>query len=74
MQITKLQNQSLLDLSIQETGSIEGLFELMDSNGLDYDYQYVPNVLVAPKNIINKQIVQYIKANKIQMATDITAE
>lgn len=67
-----LNRQSLIDIALQETGTIEAAFDIAFANGLSVT-DYVPGtVLVIPDNVvINEQILKYYKTNNIQPATFI---
>lgn len=66
-----LHNQSLLDLCLQHTGSIAGVFELAQANGLSItDDLEAGNALeVADSLIKDKDILSYYTAKNIQPAT-----
>jgi len=76
MTVTVLNNQSLLDITIQATGKAENLIKIAMANNL------VPSDLIAPGTILtipeeiekDEQIVNYYKANNIQSATALTEE
>ena len=67
MKITVLHNQSLLDIAIQEYGTIEAVFELALANGLGIiDELIVGSKLTTPVVLIdNKDIIVYYKENTI---------
>jgi len=76
MQITVLHNQSLLDLALQHTGTIESVFELAGANALN-----ITNDVVAGKTLIlpaeaftNKDILAYYTAKNLQPATAFSKE
>lgn len=73
MQVTVLHNQSLLDVCLQHTGSIEGVFELAMNNNLSItDDIQVGKILNLPEGITtDKDILNYYKAKNIQPATAI---
>lgn len=74
MQIIVLHNQSLLDVCLQHTGSIEGVFELAMANDLAItDVVEAGAVLQLPEGIaLDKDILNYYTAKGIQPATAIT--
>lgn len=73
MQVTRLTNQSIFDLSIQYTGSVESFFEAAVKNNISVSF--VANEalgllesVVVPE-VTNKQVVDYFKTNKLFPAT-----
>ena len=74
--ITVLHNQSLLDLALQHTGSIESVFELAEANALNITDEVVAgNTLVLPTEAFtNKDILAYYTAKNLQPATAFTKE
>ena len=76
MEITVLHNQSLLDLALQHTGTIESVFELAEANALNITDDVVAgNTLVLPAEaLINKDILAYYTAKHLQPATAFTKE
>ena len=75
MKIVALNNQTLLDIAIQEYGTVEAVFELALANdisvhaemqvGMKYD---IPN---STKNI---EILNYYQKQQIKPSTDITKQ
>jgi len=76
MQVVVLHNQSLLDLALQHTGTIENIFELAMLNNLSITDDVVAGkVLTIPtESFTNKDILTYYIAKKIQPATAFTQE
>ena len=76
MEITVLHNQSLLDLALQHTGTIESVFELAEANALNITDDVVAGkTLVLPAEaLINKDILAYYTAKNLQPATAFTKE
>ena len=74
MTITALHNQSLLDLALQHTGTIESVFELAKDNALNITDEVVAgNTLVlSAETFTNKDILSYYTAKSIQPATAFT--
>ncbi len=75
--INSQNNQNYLDLAIQEYGSLEGLFDLLDANDLQLTSQkdpdpYAPVALQG--NIQNRFIYNYYKSNDIRPATAVAEE
>lgn len=76
MQITVLHNQSLLDLALQHTGTIESIFELAEANTLNISDDVVAGkTLVLPAEAFtNKDILGYYTAKNLQPATAFSKE
>lgn len=76
MKIIVLHNQSLFDVALQHSGSIESIFEIILANDLSLtDEVKAGQTLTIPDVILkNKDILGYYKAKKIQPATGFTAE
>jgi len=74
--ITVLHNQSLLDLALQHTGSIESVFELAEANALNItdDIQAGKILILPTEAFTNKDILAYYTAKNIQPATAFTKE
>ena len=74
MTITVLHNQSLLDLALQHTGTIESIFEFAEANALNITDDVVAGrTLVLPAEAFtNKDILSYYTAKKLQPATAFT--
>ena len=73
MIITVLHNQSLLDLALQHTGSIESIFELAVINGKSVtDDMTAGASLLVEEATTNKDILAYYTAKNIQPATAFT--
>ena len=71
--ITVLHNQSLLDLALQHTGSIESIFELAVINGKSVtDDMTAGASLLVEEATTNKDILAYYTAKNIQPATAFT--
>ncbi len=72
-EITVLNNQSLFDISVQEYGTIEGVFEIALANGLSVtDKLTVGQKLKIPEidpALIQTEIVDYYRRNDIHPAT-----
>ena len=76
MEITVLHNQSLLDLALQHTGTIESVFELAEANALNItdDVQASKILALSVEVFTNKDILAYYTAKKLQPATAFTKE
>jgi len=68
--------QTLIDLSIQEMGSIEGLFDLSDANPLiPIDVAIAPGTPVRiPDTIYNAQVADYYKKNALRPSSGLGEE
>ena len=76
MTITALHNQSLLDLALQHTGTIESVFELADANNLNItdDVQAGAPLYLGEGLGVRNEILSYYTAKKIQPATAFSKE
>ena len=76
MIITALHNQSLLDLALQHTGTIESVFELAKDNDLNItdDVQAGKTLVLSSEAFTNKDILAYYTAKNIQPATAFSKE
>ena len=74
MTITALHNQSLLDLALQHTGTIESVFELAEANILNItdDVQAGKILVLSSEAFTNKDILAYYITKNIQPATALT--
>lgn len=73
MKVTVLHNQSLLDVCLQHTGSIEGIFELAMANDLAIteDVQAGAVLELLEGIAMDKDILNYYRTKAIQPATAI---
>lgn len=76
MKIIVLHNQSLFDVALQHSGSIESIFEIILANDLSLtDEVKAGQTLTIPDIILkDNDILSYYTAKKIQPATGFTAE
>jgi len=76
MIVTVLHNQSLLDLALQHTGTIESIFECAEANALNISDDVVAGkTLVLPAEAFtNKDILAYYTAKNLQPATAFSKE
>ena len=74
MTITALHNQSLLDLALQHTGTIESVFEFAEANALNItdDVQAGKTLVLSSEAFTNKDILAYYITKNIQPATALT--
>ena len=76
MTITALHNQSLLDLALQHTGSIESVFELAEANSLNItdDVQAGAPLYLGEGLGVRNEILNYYTAKNLQPATAFSRE
>mgnify|MGYP006961133647 FL=1 len=76
MTITALHNQSLLDLALQHTGTIESVFELADANNLNItdDVQAGAPLYLGEGLGVRNEILSYYTAKNLQPATAFSKE
>ena len=76
MIVTVLHNQSLLDLALQHTGTIESIFEFAEAKALNISDDVVAGkTLVLPAEAFtNKDILAYYTAKNLQPATAFSKE
>jgi hypothetical protein len=67
-----LNNQSLLDLAIQETGIAMNYIKIADANNISPTELIAPgtNLIIHETLEVNTDVVRYYKANSIVPATD----
>ena len=70
---TVLYGQSLLDIALQECGTVEALIALCADNNLSIteDLSVGQILQIDGAKIVNKAVVQYYRDNNITLATDI---
>jgi hypothetical protein len=70
-----LHNQSLLDIAIQQTGTLEILFDLALANGISITEENLSNQdLKTESNFIDADILNYYSSKKLIPATELTEE
>jgi hypothetical protein len=76
MEITVLNNQSILDISIQHTGTVENSFSIAVANGFSVsDLLISGTTLILPDGLQkNNDVLNYYTAKQIQPASGITTE
>ena len=76
MQITVLHNQSLLDLALQHTGTIESVFEFAEANSLNVtDEVQAGTLLYLGEGLgVRNEILSYYTAKNLQPATAFSKE
>ena len=76
MTITALHNQSLLDLALQHTGTIESVFEFAEANSLNItdDLQAGAPLYLGEGLGVRNEILSYYTAKNLQPATAFTKE
>lgn len=74
METVVLGNQSLPDIAVQETGSLEGVFELAELAGLSITDELAAGMsLPVPLTPVDRQVTDYYDAHRITPATAITS-
>ena len=76
MIITALHNQSLLDLALQHTGTIESVFEFAEANALNItdDVQAGTPLYLGEGLGVRNEILAYYTAKNLQPATAFSKE
>lgn len=76
MTVAALHNQSLLDLALQHTGTIESVFELAKDNALNItdDVQAGTPLHLGEGLGVRNEILSYYTAKNLQPATAFTKE
>jgi hypothetical protein len=76
MQITALNNQSLLDVAIRHCGTVEAVVDIAILNNISITDDLVPGQLIAlpAKDYGNQEVINYFSGNKIDPATALTEE
>lgn len=71
MQLTVQHNQNLFDLSIQENGNVQTVFELALLNGLSITDNVVPSqkIEVVKSKLVVQELVDYFSNKKHVVAT-----
>ncbi|MEW5675597.1 hypothetical protein ABGT15_04735 [Flavobacterium enshiense] len=74
--IRPLQNQNLFDISLQEYGSVENVFDILEDNDI-FDVTKDISVyedLKVSREVFKKDIVEYYKSRNLKPATSLTEE
>jgi len=74
MNITVLENQSLLDISVQTSGDIYAAIELAIANDKSITDSFDAGAELIPAEIYNTEIVNYYNNRRLTPATAITQE
>lgn len=76
MTVTALHNQSLLDLALQHTGTIESVFEFAEANALNItdDVQAGAPLYLGEGLGVRNEILSYYTAKNLQPATAFSKE
>jgi len=73
-QVIVQQGQTIVDIALQEYGSVEGLFAFLEANQtLDLDSELEPGqkVLVREEDVVNSDIVNYYQRNNISVISSL---
>jgi len=74
METLLLAGQSLLDISVQESGSLESIFSLANENDVSITDEVPVGTslqVIEVKERQNKQIASYYKTNNLKPATEL---
>jgi hypothetical protein len=74
MEIKVLNSQSLLDIAIQEGGSVEAVFDLALAAGLGITADMPAGTLLAAPAVVSRQVADYYRTNSIRPATALSAQ
>lgn len=76
MQITVLNNQTLLDIAIRHCGTVEAVAYIAILNNISITQELIPGQLIElpSKDYGNQEVINYFSANKIDPATALTEE
>lgn len=69
METIVLDGQSLFDIAVQESGSVEAAFALSVTNNISISGEVSANTLLENAPIQNKQFVEYYKLKRLKPAT-----
>lgn len=71
MSVISRENQSMLDLALMAAGTIECVFELAESNGIDVTGRVVPGTKIITNEVvtIDQDIFDYYNKYKISPAS-----
>jgi len=69
MTVTILEGQSLLDVALQELGSLEGAYALAVLNGLSLTDSLAAGMMLQLPDVVDKRIVNYYLERNIRPAT-----
>lgn len=66
-------DQNIVDLSVQETGSVEGLVNLLKENGFDFTTEPVAGntIKVKTEQIVNVDVVNFYRASNYKVNTGV---
>lgn len=74
MKVDVMKFQNLLDVTIQETGTMENAFEVAAANGRSISDDITPGTIVIPDNATKEaSVVTRLSDKRIKPATAITA-
>lgn len=76
MQITVLNNQTLLDIAIRHCGTVEAVADIAILNNVSITADLVPGQLIEllKKDYGNQEVINYFSTNKVEPATALTEE
>jgi hypothetical protein len=73
MEIKVLNNQSLFDIALQAAGSIESVFDIAATNGIEITAELPTGMVLTIPKVVNRRIVEYYRVNGIVPATALEA-
>ena len=71
-EIKSLEGQNILDMSIQECGSVEAAFAFAVENDLSVTDELLPGQAMKVINAVEKPVANYYKSNRLKPATNDT--
>lgn len=74
MKVTPLDRQSVIDVAIQTSGSVEAAFALAAQNDISVSAAIAPGSGLETVAVIDKVVLNRIQARDIRPATDISPE
>lgn len=66
--ITVLKNQTIFDVALQQSGSIESVFEMMKINSMS-NLLVAPFSQIVPPGVLNQKVIDYYKIKSIVPAS-----
>jgi hypothetical protein len=72
MEVAVLNRQSLPDIAVQVSGSIEAAFEIAAVNEIDVTDELTAKAHLSVPSILNKQITEYFRVNLLTPATGLS--
>lgn len=74
MKVDVMKFQNLLDVTVQETGTMENAFEVAAANGKSVSDDIIPGMIIIPDDLIKTaNVVNRLSDKRIKPATSVTA-